>query len=596
MVRRTIRLAKKCYHTVKTGGFRALTSKAYRRILRMFVQEQQYSLWIKQNEKNLTQMQYLEYKPLISVVVPVYNVESVFLKDCINSVRKQTYKNWELILVDDHSTMKNVRKVLKKYESEKKIKVIYRKENGHISKCTNTGLQAAKGEFVGFLDCDDILSVNALYEVVKMLNSNKKLDFIYSDEDHLSENGKIRKDVFFKPDWSPDTFMSLMYTCHFSVYRRTLLKELGGTREGYEGSQDYDLVLRLMEKTDRIGHIPKVLYHWRERKQSTASDLTAKPYFRVTTEKAKMDALKRRNLKGHLEWVAITNQYRVVYEPQSKAMVSIVIPSKDNVSMLRKCLENIYTITEYDNFEVVVVDNGSSEENRQKVQVLSGEYGFAYIYRPMEFNFSAMCNLGAQAAKGEFILFMNDDVEVKGGQWLSRMLGHCELPHIGAVGCKLYYPGEKKIQHVGVLNLPIGPGHAFHQFEDKNNIVCYYGRNLLEYNYSVVTGACMMVEKKKFDEVGGFDESLAIAYNDVELCFKLLKKGYYNVVRMDVVLIHHESVSRGEDEQDAEKRKRQMKEMQHLYELHPDMKGYDPCYNVNLAPDRGDYSLNYKTN
>lgn len=551
----------------------------------------QYDLWIKSNEKDIYDFEELTYNPLISLVVPVYNVESNMLVECIESVRGQTYSNWELILVDDCSTMASVRKTLERYSNDKNIQIIYRQENGHISRATNTGIEVAKGEYVGLVDCDDVLSPNALYEIVKLLNASSEYDFIYSDEDKLSEDGKKRKDPFFKPDWSPDTFMSLMYTCHFSIYRRSLLNELGGLREGFEGSQDYDLVLRLMEKTDHIGHVPKILYHWRERKESTASSMTAKPYIVESTRKSKEEALQRRGLKGHLEWIDSVAQFRVVYEPMGEPMVSIIIPSKDNYEVLRRCIESIKQFTQYDNYEIVLVDNGSNDTNKKLYEELSEEYDIIYEYRPMEFNFSAMCNIGAQIAKGDYFLFLNDDIEVKGDSWLERMLGQAQISYTGAVGARLIYPDNHLIQHCGVLNLPIGPGHAFHKIDDSINL--YWGRNIVDYNFSIVTGACLMISKDKFCEVGRFEENLPVAYNDVELCFKLLEKGYYNVLRNDVRIIHHESVSRGYDDQSEEKHQRQMREMAKLYELHPKFKnGYDPCYNPNLVRDRGDFSFN----
>jgi glycosyltransferase involved in cell wall biosynthesis len=545
---------------------------------------------MEQNEKNLYDVTELSYNPLISVVVPVYNVRRDMLKECIDSVRNQTYDNWELILVDDCSTQKQVRETLEEYKNIDKIHVIYRDENGHISKATNTGIEAATGEYIGLMDCDDVLAVNALYEMAKKLNENKDYDFIYSDEDKLSEDGKKRKDPFFKPDWSPDTFMSLMYTCHFSIFRKTLIDELGGLRVGFEGSQDYDLVLRLMERTYNIGHVAKILYHWRERKESTASSMTAKPYIVESTKKAKEEAIERRGLKGHLEWIDEVAQFRVVYEPMDNPKVSIIIPSKDNYDVLKQCFVSMKENTAYENYEIILVDNGSNDENKKLYEELCKEYNARYEYRPMDFNFSAMCNIGAKLATGDYFLFLNDDIEIRGEEWLTRLLGQAQVPHTGAVGARLLYPKDNLIQHCGVLNLPIGPGHAFHQIDDSINL--YWGRNIVDYNFSVVTGACLMVSKEKYNEIGGFEENLPVAYNDVELCFKLLEKGYYNVLRNDVVMIHHESVSRGYDEQSEEKHARQMREMAKLYEMHPKFKnGYDPCYNPNLVKDRGDFSL-----
>lgn len=584
-----------------------------------------YKRWIAGNERNILETASLQYNPRFSVVIPVYNVADDMLRACIDSVLNQTYHNFEIILVDDASTQESVRTVLAQYDprmdSEKKvdnphqisITVIYRQENGHISRCTNDGIAAATGEFVALCDCDDLYAPNALYEVAKKLNEDRTLDFIYSDEDKISEDGKVRKDPFFKPDWSPETFMSYMYTCHLAVYRRSLLNELGGLRVGFEGSQDYDLVLRVMEKTTRIGHVPKILYHWRMRKESTANALTAKPYILESTRKAKEEALERRGLLGKLSLIPDIGQYRVTYIPKDNPLVSIIIPSKDNVPVLKMGLTSIVGQTDYSNYEIVLVDNGSSAENKEQIEKLllelnethplNGTNRIRYIYEPMTFNFSKMCNLGAANAKGEFLLFLNDDIEVSkdvekndntmvvASQWLSILTGQAQVPYTGAVGAKLYYPNSICLQHAGVLNLAIGPGHCLYGRED--NLNYYYGRNLLDYNFSVVTGACLMVDRKKFDEIGGFDEDLPIAYNDVDLCFRLVKKGYYNVLRNDVALVHHESVSRGLDEQSVEKEERRKKEMAKLYEKNPEFaNGYDPCYNPNLVSDRGDFSFN----
>ena len=447
----------------------------------------------------------------------------------------------------------------------------------------------AEGEFVALLDCDDLYAENALYEIAKKLNEDHTLDFIYSDEDKLSEDGTKRRNPFFKPDWSPDTFMSLMYTCHLAVYRKSLLDEMGGLRVGLEGSQDYDLVLRVMEKTNRIGHVPKILYHWREREESTANDISAKPYIIETTKKAKLEALERRGVKGHLEYIKDIVMFRVVYEVVGNPRVSIIIPSKDNYDILKQCLTSIRKETKYQNYEIIVVDNGSAEETHAKYTQMCKELECKYHYAPMEFNFSKMCNIGAHLADGQFLLFLNDDIRVEGAEWLERMLGHAQQPHTGAVGCKLIYPNTNLIQQVGVVSFMVGPGHAFQRINDDLN--CYWGRNKLEYNYSAVTGACLMIDRNKYDQVGGFSEQLPVAYNDIDLCFNLVEAGYYNVVRTDVRLYHYESVSRGYDAVSPEKAARQQREMKKLYDRHPEFKGYDPCYNPNLIGNSDNFSL-----
>ena len=566
-----------------------------------------YKRWIAGNERNILYTESLAYNPFFSVVIPVYNVADEMLRECIDSILKQTYRKFELVLVDDASTQESVRTVLHEYEGKEGITIIYRKENGHISRATNDGIQAAKGEFIALCDCDDLYAPNALYEVAKKLNEDETLDFIYSDEDKISEDGKVRRDPFFKPDWSPETFMSYMYTCHLSVYRKSLLDKVGGLRVGFEGSQDYDLVLRIMEETSHIGHVPKVLYHWRMRKESTANALTAKPYILEATRKAKEEALERRGLIGKLTLIPDIGQYRVTYIPQDNPLVSIIIPSKDNFQVLKTCLTSICDNTEYPNYEMIVVDNGSSAENKKKIQNMVAELGKShtvrYLYQPMEFNFSRMCNIGADAAKGSFLLFLNDDIEIseevrknpqlqgETNQWLSILTGQAQVSYTGAVGCKLYYPNSIRLQHAGVLNLEIGPGHCLYGRED--NLNYYYGRNLLDYNFCVVTGACLMVSADKFKQAGKFDEDLPVAYNDVDLCFRLVSCGYYNVLRNDVALIHHESVSRGLDEASVKKEERRKREMKKLYEKNPRFAGgYDPCYNPNLVPDNGDFAFN----
>ena len=592
-------VAKKAYQNIGPKDV-CYMRKKYGRHWKDFIEQEkaeqnppnEYEKWISVVESRYSTGEDFTYNPKISVIIPVYNVEDVYLKACIDSVLNQTYQNFEICISDDNSTFKNVKPTLKAYMAkDNRIKVVFREENGHISENSNTALKEATGDYVALLDCDDTLSPNAFYEVVKYLNIHPDCDYVYSDEDKLTDDGMHRHDPHFKPDWSPDTLMSVMYTCHLSVFRKSLIDELGGFRKGVEGSQDYDLVLRVMEKTNNIGHIAKILYHWRERTGSTANDIASKGYVNTATEKAKTDALERRGIKGHLEWVDRSLQCRVVYDVIGEPKVSIVIPSKDNYDVLKRCIESIYERTDYKNFEIIVVDNGSKDETKAKIQELASEKGFQYEYHPAEFNFSAMCNCGANNTDGELILFLNDDIEIQGNEWLERLIGHAQQSQAGAVGCKLYYPDGHTIQHNGVVNLYNNPGHVFYGFDDRNANF-YFSRNLIDYNFMIVTAAAMMVSRSKFDEIGGFDETLPVAYNDVELCFKLIEHGYYNVLRTDVALIHHESVSRGLDRENEEKKKRLDNDLKKLYELHPKMKSYDPCYNINLTQTEGDFSYN----
>lgn len=548
-----------------------------------------YHKWIKNNESNLEYFD-LDYQPLISVVIPVYNVKENELVDCINSVLNQTYKNFELIMVDDCSTKYNVHDVLQKYENNSKIKIDYHKKNQHISQTTNDAIKLASGEFIAFMDCDDIISPNALFEVARMLNNNKKLDFIYSDEDKINEDGSNRHSPFFKPDWSPDTFLSLMYTSHLGVYRKKIVDEIGGLTVGLDGAQDYDFTLRFVEKTQNIGHISKILYHWRERQESIASNPEAKPYALNAIEKLKQDYLNRNNLKGKVEYDNRVYQYRIVYDDINESLVSIIILSKDNPDVLENCLSSIKNKTEYKNYELIVVDNGSSKYNKVKYEELSKKYCYKYIYIKEEFNFSRMCNIGSNNSSGDYYLFLNDDTEVLTSSWLNRLLGQASQKHAGAVGAKLYYPYSTRIQHDGIINLKNGPSHLLQNYDDFNNY--YYCNNRMDYNYIAVTGACLMISKKKFDEVNGFDESYPVAYNDVDLCLKLVEHGYYNVVRNDVILYHFESYTRGSDFMSAEKMDRLRKELKKLYSNHQIFLGNDPFYSKNLDQNSINFQLN----
>ena len=447
----------------------------------------------------------------------------------------------------------------------------------------------ATGEYIAFMDCDDVLAPNALYEVAKLLNQDKSLDFIYSDEDKLSEDGKHRHQPHFKPDWSPDTMMSLMYTCHLGVYRKRIGDELEWLRTGFEGAQDYDFTLRFTEKTKNIGHVTKILYHWRERRESTAINPEAKDYIVDATKKVKTEALQRRGYEAELEWVDNIYQFRVNYKPVGNPKISVIIPSKDNFDVYKRCIETLTEKTKYKNYEIVTVDNGSSEENRKKYEQYNKDKAQKYIYKPMDFNFSKMCNIGVENSDGELVLLLNDDMEIIDGEWMERMAGHAMLPYTGAVGAKLLYPNSTLIQHNGVFSFDSGPSHALCRYDD--NTIFNFCRNKIEYNYSAVTAACLMVTREKYLEVGGLDESFAVAYNDVKFCFDLLEKGYYNVVRTDAVLYHHESLSRGSDVFDKAKYERLLKERRRLYDIHPSLEGKDPFYNPNLTMRRGDCTV-----
>ena len=566
---------------LKKDGLLVTVFFVYRYIQRHIVQgkKEPYEQWILDQEQDIYDTIELSYTPLFSVLVPVYNVKKEHLTACIESVQRQTYKNWELCLVDDASTMPEVKETLKIYEGRKNIKVHYRNENGHISRTTNDGLSMAEGEYIGLLDCDDVLAPNALYEMAKKLNENRHLDFIYSDEDLITEDGKRRFAPQFKSDWCPDTFLSCMFTNHFSIFRKSIAQKIGGYRVGFEGSQDYDFVLRFTEQTREIAHIDKILYHWRAREESVAANPETKMYAYEAAIKAKQEAMIRRGWNGEVEYLPKVYQSRIIYHYTEEPLVSIIIPSKDHPDYLSRCIVGIRKKTSYKNIELIVVDNGSDQNNKRMYEDLCKKYASQYFYQEMEFNFSKMCNLGAKKAKGEYLLFLNDDIEIMDEKWLERMVGQAMLPHIGAVGAKLYYPDKKTIQHVGVINTVAGPEHFWGgKQEDETGY-----RMLFEHNYAAVTGACLLVNRRKYDLVKGWDEGFPVAYNDIDLCFKLVEQGFYNTVRCDSVLIHHESVSRGIDKIDFEKAERLKKDKKRLYQKHPSFEQYDYFFsNQNL--------------
>ena len=523
----------------------------------------------------------LSWKPFFSILVPVYNTPPELLAKLLRSVEAQWYQNWELIFADDASQSLNTQTDLAKV-SDGRISVIRLSKNKGIAGATNAALAQAKGDFVVLLDHDDELTEDCLYELAICIARDNP-DYIYSDEDKINQEG-VYAEPHFKPAWSPDALMSTMYVCHVACVRRTLFEKIGGLRSTYDGCQDWDMVLRIAEHTSRITHIPKVLYHWRIIPASIAADIAAKPYVLDASKRVREDALVRRGLVGEIEPVEeMTGYFRVNYRPKKNSLISIIIPSRDNAVILKRCVESILTKSSYENFELIVMDNGSVESSTEDYfEELRSKLNATVIRHDAPFNFSELNNIGVTHAQGEVLLFLNDDTEVISPDWLERMMGYAQLPHVGAVGAKLLYP-DHSVQHAGLLNLEDGPGHAF--LRSSPDMPGYYMRNLLEYNWLAVTGACLMVERFKYEQVGKFDETFPIAYNDVELCFRLRDTGYFNLVCQAVRLIHHESVSRGTDHHDQRKLLRLKEEKRRLYQLHPRYFQYDPFFSINLHPN-----------
>ena len=561
-----------------------------------------YDLWILKNEPTQAKLkqyeeeiQNFEYQPKVSIVTPVYNPDVAWIEAALESVINQAYGNWELCLADA-STKDDVKMVIEAYaKKDSRVKVKFLSENKGISGNSNEALSLATGEYIGLLDHDDELSPDALYEVVKHLQTNRDADMIYSDEDKIDLDGN-RSNPFFKPDWSPDMFLSCMYTCHFGVYNKKIIDEIGGFREGYDGSQDYDLVLRFIEKTDSIHHIPKILYHWRTAPGSTAYMANVKNYAYIAAKKAITDYMKRNNIEGEVLDGSWTGSYYLKRKILKKLLVSIIIPTKDNVDVLKRCIDSIIQKTNYSNYEIVIVNNKSNDnktydyfeeiETRNNVRIL--EYN-------EDFNFSAINNFAVQNSNGEVLVFLNDDTEIIVEGWLTAMLEHVQRSEVGVVGCKLLYPNNT-IQHAGViLGITGTPGEkavAGHSHKHlPNTIHGYVGRVNVVHNLSAVTAACMMLRKDVFEEVGGFDENLSVAFNDVDLCLKIREKGYLIVYTPYAKLYHHESFSRGYEDT-PEKQERFLGEIEYIREKWGKViDDGDPYYNPNLTLEREDFSI-----
>ncbi|MBO5414067.1 MAG: glycosyltransferase [Bacilli bacterium] len=505
-----------------------------------------YRKWLEQNE-NIVNYKKFKYNPLISIIIPVYNIKGNLLRECLDSILSQSYTNFEICIADDASTNLETIEVLKEYERKfSKIKVIYRKENGHISEASNSALKLAKGDFIGLVDNDDVLFKDALYYVVEKLNENRKIDLIYSDEDKLDENGK-RCCPHFKSDFALDTLLSINYICHFTVIRRTLVNEIGGFRSEYNGSQDYDLFLRVIDKTTNICHIPKILYHWRMLPGSTSAKSNNKSYAYIAGKRALEDYFKRNNILASVDYIPENQTYRVDYLLEKEPKISIIIQNKEDSKLFKKCLSSIYEKTNYKNYEVII--NNKSCDN--KVFGICKEYKEKYTNfnfidnHKNDYDFSIMNNNIVKKVKGDYIVFLDSNIEVTDGSWLTNMVGYASRKHTGCVGVKLLF-SNRLIQHAGMLLGVNGISSNAYRYNFDNNFG-YFDRLSTVYNWSSVTSACLMIKKEKFLEVKGYDEKINIAHSDVDLCLKLLEKGYSNVLLPYVKLIFHETTSKRND-------------------------------------------------
>jgi glycosyltransferase involved in cell wall biosynthesis len=536
-------------------------------------------------------LQSLMHHPKISIVLPVHNTPLPLLRRCIDSVLAQSYPHWQLCIADDVSTSPALQQLLKQYAAkDQRIRVHTRTEHGHICHASNDALAMADGEFVGFLDHDDELAPHALLEVSKALNEHPDAGLLYSDEDKIDESGR-RFDPHFKPAWNPDLLRALNYICHFTVIRRDLVAQVGGLRPGFEGAQDHDLVLRCVEQLSRrqIVHIPKVLYHWRAIAGSTALGAAQKPYALEAGRRAVEEHLVRIGRPARVE-VTEADHYRVEQRVEgAPPHVAIIIPTRDKVELLRACIESIFDKTAYPDFEVVVVDNGSTDQRTiDYLAQLSGQGRATVIDYAAPFNYSAIINHAVRNVSADVVCLLNNDIEVISPSWLDELVAHALRPEVGVVGGMLYYPDDT-IQHAGVV-LGIGgvAGHVHGRLQRGSN--GYLGRARVTHNLTALTGACMVMRREVYEEVEGMDETLPVAFNDIDFCIRIHQRGYSNVWTPHAELYHHESASRGLEDT-PEKRARFALEAERMMRKWGNSLLHDPAYNPNLSLDSCQFEL-----
>ena len=567
----------------------------YARLLERFEErEVEYQEWYKKNkpsEEELARQRKKKWKDpvVISVLVPAYRTPEVFLKQMMESVLLQTYPYLELCIADGSGTDDSVENVVKEYQ-KKDPRVRYRRleKNEGIAGNTNAAIEMASGDYLALFDHDDLLSPNALFEVASAIEK-EKADVIYTDEDKVTSDLKEHFQPHFKPDFNPDLLCANNYICHLFVVKRSLALKLGGQDPAYDGAQDYDFIFRCTENAEKIVHVAKILYHWRVHQASTADNPSSKLYAFDAGKRAIEAHLARIGAKAEVSHTKDLGFYRVKYQVQGNPMVSIVIPNKDEKETLKKCLESIWKKTSYPNYEIILVENNSTtQEIRDYYKELDGKERVRVVYWDKEFNYSAINNFGISYAKGEYILCLNNDITVISPDWLEELLANCQRPEVGIVGARLYYP-DNTIQHAGiVLGMGGCAGSLFVGLARSRG--GYLHKAALQQDLSAVTAACFMVKKEVFEKVGGFEEKLAVAFNDVDFCLKVRHAGYLVVYDPYAELYHHESKTRGYENTEAKKRRFQ-EEIEYM-RCHwmPDILR-DPYYNENLSLKASDYSL-----
>ena len=532
-----------------------------------------------------------DYEPLISVAVPAFRTPEEFLRQMIDSLLAQTYRNWELCIANGSPGDEIMSSVLKEYtDRDRRIRVIDLTENKGIAGNTNAALQMAEGEFVGLLDHDDLLAPNALYEIAKALVKDRQLDAVYTDEDKVTTDLSEHFQPHLKPDFNLDLLRSNNYICHFFVVRRSIIEKVGGFRQEFDGAQDHDFIFRCIETAGKVGHIPEILYHWRTHKASTADNPASKMYAFDAGKRAIEAHLQRMGVRGTVSHTPDLGFFRVQYPVQGEPMVSIIIPNKDEKESLKACIESIRAKTHYTNYEIIIIENNSTtDEIFHYYKELSRDPQIRLLKWKKGFNYSAINNYGVRHAKGDYLLFLNNDVTVITEDWIEEMLGVCQRKEVGAVGVKLIYP-DNTIQHAGCV-IGIG-GIAGHMFVNMPaNRTGYLHKASILQDMSAVTAACMMMKRTAFEEAGGFTEKLSVAFNDVDLCLKVRQQNRLIVYDPYVQLYHMESKTRG-TEDSKEKVRRFQEEIEYMRcQWIGILKEGDPYYNKNLSLTKWNYSL-----
>ena len=585
----------------KKYGFWATVKKCLKKIITKDPardsERANYQEWIRQNEPNEEELKAqrnhkFKIEPKISIVVPMYNTKEEFFKDLVNCLKNQTYSNWELCLADGSpKTNENLKKY---YEDDERIKYKLLESNEGISGNTNEALKMVTGDYIGLLDHDDAIPIFALYEIVKCINENPEVEFIYTDEDKIENTLENRCDPHFKPDFAPDTLSANNYITHFVIMKKELMVDkIGGFRDEYNGAQDFDLVLRASELTKNIVHISKVLYHWRVHNESTAKVADAKPYAYEAGKRAAQDHITRMGRKGTADFGNdIPGVYEIEYDVIGNPKVNILIPNKDGIKFLKKCVNSILEKTTYKNYEIDIIENNSEEKEtfeyyeelkkNDKIKILT--------YPEKGFNYSKIINYGVKNVDGEFVMQLNNDTELLTPNWLEKFIGYAQREDVGAVGARLYY-GDKSIQHAGIAygicglaaNLMPGVPYGSHG---------YFGRECLTQNLSAVTGACLFSKRSIYEEVGYMEEELfKVAFNDVDFCLKIREKGYLIVYNPYIELMHYESKTRGY-ENTPEKQERFERECNNFKTKWKDLLSKpDPYLNINFSRNTALYNV-----